>query len=93
MPIDQFTFTEARGRLPTIMLPPDIQHTTIITILTWLGRIHTPILVGFPLKRKKLKSFLLADSVIAFPHNSSNLPQAFRPLRCWASYIVGLTHT
>ena len=90
MPIKQFQIKFKNSETPTILLPPDTGLKTIITVIEWLSKLSFPIIMGFPMKRKKLKKHVIARNYLTYSANDHNLPTSFQTLTSWAPYIIGL---
>ena len=90
MPIEKFQITFTESETPTMLLPPDTGLSTISTVIEWLSKLPFQIIMGFPLKRKKLKKHLIAKSVLQYSATSPDLPEIFRPTTSWASYTLGI---
>ena len=91
MPTKHFSSIYSHDDTPMLILPEDIRVETIITIIEWVRTLQTSILLGYPMKRTKLKSLILAKSTLDFSAKAEQLPKELRPTSSWCPYSFNLT--
>ena len=92
LPTSKFSSIYTDDRTPIFIIPPIIRVNTIETLLQWVSSLNTPIIVGFPMKRTRLRTILKADRILSLSAKSDKLPSALETKNSWFPFLFQFTN-